>query len=125
MMDLESLAGQHRQIDILKADQIIAAQIAETLHRYYTGHLWTVKASVEQGVVYIHNLNFSAVQGMVLHMSDLEKDPKMRLVKKAGGELMERYRVQRGKLTETLQDELDQRPADLRGDLVLTKDSVD
>ena len=119
----ETLIESHNQIEMLKADQTIAQHIAETLHRSYPGHLWAVKASVEQGVVYIHNLNLSSQYGIVLHCDKLVKDRHMTLVKQAGGELLERYRVERKRLTRTGQDELDQRPTGLRGDMVLDNDS--
>ena len=100
--------------DIYAADQAIARQVAETLDKHYPGHAWAVQASVEQGIVTVRNLNLSGEMGFILHMDDMHHDPDMKLTVRAGGELLERYRVRRGEFRAA---DLDGRKVDLRGNL--------
>lgn len=98
--------------EITAANHAIAKQIGDTLNKHYPGHAWAVNASVEQGVVYIYNLNLSGQYGFTLLMSDLSSDPGMRLTIAAGGELLERYKLVRGAMRE---DEINDLSYDIRG----------
>ncbi|MDD5084196.1 MAG: hypothetical protein PHT88_04715 [Candidatus Moranbacteria bacterium] len=88
------------KIELEAANQTIARTLAETLNKHYPGHAWAVKADVEQGVANVFNLALSGEWGFVLRLDELMNDPNMKLTIRAGGELLERYRLSRGKLKE-------------------------
>lgn len=98
----------------LAASQAIAKQVAETLEKHHPGHAWSVYADVMQGVVNIHNLNLSSEWGYVILMDEMINDPEMRMTIRAGGEILERFGINQGRLNH---DELHGKPMDLRGNL--------
>lgn len=79
-------------------DFAMSKTIAESLHAAYPGHLWAVRVRGEQGVATIHNLMLSAEYGYLLKLdknfsiSDLEARAK-----KGAGEILERFKVMRGR----------------------------
>ena len=76
----------------------LAKRIAESLHRHYPAHLWGVAANSAAGIVSVFNLRLSGRWGFVLKMRDLAYEDEIeRAAKEAGGELLERYRLSRGK----------------------------
>lgn len=80
----------------MQTDTDIAGAVAEMLHRHYPGHLWVVHASRETGIATVHNLRLSGRWGFVLRLNDLLSDPTLRMVVRAGGELLERWSLSRG-----------------------------
>lgn len=83
--------------DINGLDEVVAKNMAETLHRHYPGQLWAVTCQGEQGIATVRNLKLSGQWGFVIHLRNLFGDPGMVCVKRAGGELLERFRVSRAK----------------------------
>ena len=71
--------------------------IAEKLHKEYPGHLWAVQADIEQGMATVRNLALSGEWGFYLKLSEVVNDPYLKKVKWAGGEILERYRLHRGR----------------------------
>lgn len=82
-------------------DMILAKEIADTLNTHYPGHLWGVNVDGRGGVANIHNLLLSGQMGYVLKLvnifsaSDFKRD-----VVRAGGEILERFRLARGRFNE-------------------------
>jgi len=80
-------------------DLSLSKDIAEALNEHYPGHLWAVNCQGEQGIMTIHNLMLSGQWGFVLKLdnnyssSDLRKRAIL-----AGGEILERYKVSRGRI---------------------------
>lgn len=97
------------------ADLDTARKIAEVLHRHYPGHLWAVHASAETGIATIHNLRLSGRWGFVIRLQELNHDRMLKMVVRAGGELLERWRLSRGPLRES---EIEGRGENLRGELI-------
>ena len=56
---------------------------------------WHIVINTEGGIVQIRNLALSGDYGMELKITSI--DPEMRLVRKKGGELLERFNVLRGR----------------------------
>lgn len=99
---------------IAAAEMLIAKNMAETLHRNYPGHLWAV--TCEDGVMTVRNLLLSGQWGFVLKMREQYSASELaRQVKRAGGELLERYRLSRGQLRD---DEYENLPTDFAGRLM-------
>lgn len=93
-------------------DYLTARQMAETLHKHYPGHLWAVTCEGLKGIATVRNLRLSGNWGFIIKLRDLNADPGMKEVIRAGGELLERYRVARGRFN----------PEDMERELVADHD---
>jgi len=78
-------------------DEILACRASELLQRHYPGYVWAVNVNSEEkgGVMTIKNFSVSSTWGMVLHIAKL--DNKLKKVVRAGGELLERAGLIRGR----------------------------
>jgi hypothetical protein len=85
--------------DINANDYVMSMNMANTLHQHYPGHLWAVTCDGTKGIATVRNLGLSGKWGFVLKLKDhsTASDWDKRIVR-AGGELLERYRLTRGKL---------------------------
>lgn len=106
VMNTPDMAGRRAAMEL-----DLAKRIAETLHREYPGHAWGV--NVTKGIIDIKDLSLSGSMGYTLHVLKLGADWR-RKVLNAAGEILERYRVARGKLDD---DKLLILPRDFKGDL--------
>lgn len=97
------------------AEMHLAGQIGEALNKHYPGHLWAVNVDNVGGVVNIFNMRLSGRWGFTLHLNDVLHDPDLKTVMRAGGELLERYRLKVGRFN---QDQYDSLPADFAGNFV-------
>jgi len=83
------------------ADAVLAVDCYTKLIEHYPGHRWRVTADHKGGVVFIQLL-YAGVErkewewGWVIHIDRLNGDPSLRAIVKAGGELLERFRLARG-----------------------------
>lgn len=78
------------------ADITLTYQIAEKLERHYPAHPWMVQVTHAGGVAMIKlPLVMKRTEWYVLHISALKVDPGLKLVMRAGGELLERYNIPR------------------------------
>lgn len=78
-----------------QADVTLAHRIGVVLERHYPGHPWLVEANTQQGVAMISIPLFMGRNKYILHVSALATDPALRSVVRAGGEILERYRIPR------------------------------
>lgn len=105
--------------DIELEDMIMARNIAEALHKQYPGHLWAVTCEGANGIATVRNLRLSGIYGFVLKINDLKGHSALvRNALQAGGELLERYRMARGRFN---QDEYDQLSTDHAGHFIADK----
>jgi len=74
-------------------DYSLAKNVAEKLEEKYPGWLWAVH--VMDGIVGVKSLRLSGNWGFLLHADKIDNDYKA--VVNAGGEILERYRQNRGK----------------------------
>lgn len=110
LSELEALHIERSGPSLIDLD--IAKRAAEVLMRHYPGYLWAVNADSETGMVDIRCINLSGQYGYRTYMKLVQDDPEMREVKRAGGEILERYRQRRGRLDD---DALADEPVDFRG----------
>lgn len=76
-----------------------AKMAAEALHAAYPGHLWGVACDVRTGFMDIRNLGLSGNWGFRIRLSKIYTHSALkRDVLRAGGELLERYNLSRGRL---------------------------
>lgn len=82
-------------------DLAMSKEIAEALNQQYPGHLWAVRVQGEYGVASIHNLMLSGEWGyrLLLDKNYSVSDLRTRAIK-AGGEILERFNVKRGRLND-------------------------
>jgi hypothetical protein len=82
------------------AEMSVAKQVAEDLHTAYPGHMWAV--TVRGGAVIIKDLFVSSLWGYVLKINAIKHDAKVmkQEVLRAGGEILERARLERGQRTD-------------------------
>lgn len=73
----------------------LAAKVANALHTQYPGHLWMV--SVHGGVTQVKNLALEGLWGFILHNHKLVNEDIVKRARLAGGELLERFRISRGR----------------------------
>jgi hypothetical protein len=78
------------------ADMALAKKVGDALQRHYPDHPWMVEVNHAQGVIMI-SLPIVMAQNkkFVIHVSSLLADPGLRSVMRAGGEILERYKVPR------------------------------
>lgn len=102
------------QIEI--ANYELASIVGECLHNAYPGYLWRVNAEIEGGVVNIICGDVSYESGCTLMLKDLaEPVAAKKLVLKAGGEILERAKLHRGRMRE---HELAEAKRDIRGNII-------
>jgi len=81
--------------DINGNDEVMAKNMAETLHKHYPGQLWAVTCDGRSGVATVRNLSLSANWGYIIKLQNLKADHDGKLVMRAGGEILERFKVAR------------------------------
>ena len=91
LINPESLTEASRQI----REMDLAKAVGDALQAVYPGHLWTV--SVDGGCVVVRNMALEGQWGFVLHAHRLVNEDMRKAVIKAGGELLERFNVSRGR----------------------------
>lgn len=96
-------------------DQQICEVVAGVLVRHYPGHDWLVQADRRKGLIDIRNLSLDGALGVRIPMGGYASASELeRLAMLYGGEILERFHVQRGRLD---QDRLDALPTDFSGRL--------
>lgn len=96
-------------------DQQICELVAGVLLRHYPGHDWLVQADRRKGLIDIRNLSLDGQLGVRIPMRGLASASELeRLAMVYGGEILERFHVERGRLD---QDKLDALPTDFAGRL--------
>lgn len=97
----------------------MAKTMAEALHRHYPGQRWAVTCDGATGIATIRNLFLSGTYGYILKLpaiysaSAYEKD-----VIRAGGEVLERFKMRRGTFDEAAYHDL---PTNFAGRLEFDK----
>jgi len=90
-------------------DMILARNIGEDLHNHYPGHLWAVFVDSEGGVVNVFNRRISLTHGWRFMLKDLTPyDTGVSImVRNAGGEMLERAAMARGRSNGQFADKVD------------------
>lgn len=107
--------------DISTNDFVTARNIAEKLHKHYPGHLWAVTCEGKRGIATIRNLMLSTDRPYVLHLKTIYGDPHLKSVLRAGGHILEAYKLPRGKLDN---ERIDALPRMANGFPMLDPDSL-
>lgn len=79
-------------------DIVMAKEMAEALHAAYPNHLWAVACDGETGFADVRNMALSGNWGFRIKLDEIYSGSDFKKkVLMAGGELLERYRLRRGK----------------------------
>ncbi len=79
-------------------DYLTAKSMAEALHTAYPGHLWGVTCDGRAGFADVRNLALSGNWGYRIRLAAMYSASQFKKdVLKAGGEILERYRLSRGR----------------------------
>lgn len=100
-------------------EMTLAKQMAEALHRTYPGHLWAVDVSERTGMANIRDLFLSGQWGFRLKVANTAhfsaSDFERRVIR-AGGELLERFRISRARLSHgQIADAVNELPTNFAG----------
>ena len=102
----------------MKRENEIAKNLADYLQTIYPDYQWACNADIMGGVVHIYNLNLSGKWGFLLKIKDVVEDGWKKVLKNAGGELLERYHLARGRMNQNQYMAL---PTDKFGQLIADK----
>lgn len=79
-------------------DILMSKEMADTLHAAYPGHLWAVTCDGEIGFADVRNLALSGNWGFRIKLDEIYSGSQFKhKVLMAGGELLERYKLSRGR----------------------------
>lgn len=84
------------------------------LEKKYPEWWWLLNPDEEGGVVYIYSLRLSGEWGYTVKIKDFQDEPAKTAIM-AGGEILERYNIRRGKYKRSL---LKNKMVDLRGNFI-------
>jgi hypothetical protein len=73
-----------------------AKMIGDHLEKKYPGYLWMVHASETMGIVRFWSKRLTGKYCMLMHYSQFENDPELKIVTLYGGEFLERFKVRIG-----------------------------
>lgn len=80
-------------------DLIMSKNMADALHKHYPAHLWAVRCDGTTGMADVYNLALSGKRGYRLKLKDFYSASSFeKNIVRAGGEILERYRLARGSL---------------------------
>lgn len=96
------------------AETALAMRIIEKLIKEFPGYDWHVEVNF-QGQICTVRTEFGGQWGYVLHLDQVIHDPSLKLVRWAGGELLERYNLSRVRADHEMIDSL---PVNSRGIVV-------
>ena len=83
-------------------DLALAKLVSEELTKHYPGHVWAVNVQSQHGVITVKNMNLSGNRGFLLHYRNMKSyDEVKRQAMWAGGEILERYQLSRGRFNMT------------------------
>lgn len=81
------------------SEQYLAWRVTELLMKQYPGHPWA--CHVGSGVITVRNMLLSGEFGYYIHLNRIHTDDDFnRKVTRAGGEILERFKLSRGELAE-------------------------
>lgn len=92
----------------------ITKRAGAALEQKYSGWWWLLNPDEVAGVMYIYSLRLSGEWGFVIKIKDFQESPAQQAIM-AGGEILERYNIRRGKYKRSL---LRHKLKDLRGNFI-------
>lgn len=118
MMQLPQIITDSAGVPISGAGQTLANNLIARLEQAYPAFAgaWRVCVNEVGGTIEVTNMLLSGKMGFLMHISKI--DPEGRKVVRAGGELLERYRIARSGAFCKVMDGVFGGQRDFRGELV-------
>ncbi len=101
-------------LDVSGSLENVTKRAGAALEKKYPGWWWCLNPDEEGGVFYIYSLRLSGEWGYVVKIKDMQDTPAKTAIM-AGGEILERYGIRRGKYKRSL---LKNKLVDLRGNFI-------
>jgi len=102
-------------LDVGGSLSIIVKDCGELLEKHYPGWQWLINPDPFAGMIYIYSLMLSGEWGYKLRIADIQNDPKRKEAVRAGGEILARFGLPRGKYH---RDPLKGKMVDLMGNYI-------
>ena len=88
-------------------DQQICEIVARTLQQHYPGHDWLIQADRKKGMIDIRNVSLDGALGCRIKMGSYATSSELeKTAMRYGGEILERFHVERGRLNPEKIDDL-------------------
>lgn len=101
-------------LDVKGVLENVTKRAGAALEKKYPGWWWCLNPDEWAGVFYIYSLRLSGEWGYVVKIKDIQDKPAKTAIE-AGGEILERYGIRRGKYKRSL---LKNKMKDLRGNFI-------
>ena len=98
---------QAKTLRIDLAENALCAKVGKVLVKNYPGWTWDINCTLSTGIITVKCLNLHGEYGFVLYISQIEQPGGEGIAVSAGGELLERCNVPRGKKPQDLTLERD------------------
>lgn len=95
--DPEGIVTNPKALDMSAASVLLAKRIGDTLESLYPGWLWAIEVDERGGVTTIRSLRLSGRWGWLVKTVDIQDDPRLKLIVKGAGEILERFGQPRGR----------------------------
>jgi hypothetical protein len=109
------ISDPNQFVGLSAGTEIIVKDIADILTRYYPGFRWAVQPCEVGGLFNLFCLDFHAKWGYRIKYVDIVNDPKRREVRKAGREILRRFRYPTDRYSKALMDAI---PRNLKGEAI-------
>ena len=75
----------------------LTKRYGEALEKHYPGWWWLINPDENAGCMYIYSLRLSGEWGYILKIKEIQNDEHEKAAVMAGGEILDRYNIRRGK----------------------------
>lgn len=97
LADPDGIVTTASQLQARASTVLLVKDIADKLERLYPGWLWAVQPDERGGVINIFSMRLSMRWGYRLHTKNVQQDPHRRDAMRAGGEILDRFGMPRGR----------------------------
>jgi hypothetical protein len=95
----------------------ICAIVGQEMEKLYPGWRWWIECRIKTGLVAVRNLDLDGDYGCYIPILNILHNPDSKMLMRAGGEILERYKQDRAKRRGYIDVE-----RDIRGNAILTPD---
>jgi hypothetical protein len=78
---------------------VIVKRVGDILESNFPGWAWVIAPDERGGIITIRSMRLDARYGYLLHIARIQDDPQLSAVLRAGGEILERAGMPRGRYT--------------------------
>lgn len=117
--EILSVAGTD-DAELEAANMMMAEACCSALMKWYPGHFWAINADIRGGQIVVFNMHISQTHGYILNVDDwLQQHAVTKALMVAGGEILERHGMPRGKFDADIYATL---PRNFMGEVIPSKE---